>query len=142
MITRDQAFQIFAQFRQECQNWAILPQGIEHIGSSTYHSDANDVDIMVMVPDKQAYMELCHALGFSYAPNANEYPGEWESMKKGDLNLLITADSDYYYASRTASDVCRALKLKTRKERVIVHRVIVDKMRHQEAIHSVADMDG
>lgn len=124
----------------EIQGWPILPRSVELIGSATYIPEPQDVDIMILVYDRDPYLEQCASKGFIGLPNP-DYPDEWVSLKRGGVNLLITSDDKYFLDSQVAAWVCQGLGLQTRKQRVIVHRIIVDNYSAQGAAESVADMD-
>lgn len=139
-MTRQEAWQIYCDTHAEIAAWPILSRYIDLIGSGAYADDAKDVDIMILVYDRDPYLEQCMAKGFIGLPNP-DYPDEWVSLKRGPVNLLITADDKYFLESQKAAWVCQGLQLKTRKERVIVHRIIVDTYSAQGAIESVDGMD-
>lgn len=139
-MNRQEATQLWYDIYNEIQAWPILPRGTELIGSAMYADDPQDVDVMILVYDRVVYVEQCHAKGFVGQKNP-DYPGEWVSLKRDNINLLVTDDEEYWIRSRDAAWVCEGLKLKTRKERVIVHRIIVDCYSPQGAIDSVADWE-
>ena len=45
---------------------------------------------------------------------------DFRSYRKGEVNLIVTADEDFYELSDTATRVCQKLNLHSKEDRVMV----------------------
>lgn len=50
----------------------------------------------------------------------------WCAIRNGDLNFLVSTDPEWYRRGLRANAVCRALKLASREDRVVVWRIVQD----------------
>lgn len=56
-----------------------------------------------------------------------EYLGDgWMSFRKGNVNLIVTGDAEFFELNKRASDVCVALGLKDKADRILVHKIVRD----------------
>jgi hypothetical protein len=125
------------------------------VGSAVYHPEPKDVDFLVLVKDLPPRQKrsigdqledildgdvpagmgpgfLCGAR-WAFGPDwtlcAGEYDDqndEWGAIRRGGLNLIITIDPEWYKRAAVANEVCAALKLMDKGDRVVVYRVIRD----------------
>jgi hypothetical protein len=105
------------------------------VGSSLYVEAPNDVDFLVLTSHtgfSEAHSEdfdnwqLC---GGQY----DDQTDKWGAVRKGAVNLIITTDSAWFSRCKLASDVCHALKLQDKGDRIVVHRVVRDGYSPEEA---------
>lgn len=54
----------------------------------------------------------------------NVYEG-FESYRKGEVNLVITFDENFYNKAVAATKLCRKLKLKNKEDIILVHDIVV-----------------
>jgi hypothetical protein len=48
------------------------------------------------------------------------------SFRKGNVNLIVTGDAEFFELNKRASDVCVALGLKHKDDRILVHKIVRD----------------
>jgi hypothetical protein len=112
------------------------------VGSATFCEEANDLDIIVLAdapgflcaPDEVDggdYVSRCARwmFGCGWDVPATRYDGEndqWGTLRKGNVNLIVTISPKFYDGMKLASEVCTALKLKDKGDRVVVHRIVRD----------------
>lgn len=110
------------------------------IGSSVYLPEPKDVDYIVRVGGANDGSD--HVAAFCGELNINgwEFCGEytetlngWNSIRKGDVNLIVTSDPAQFNAYRGAMEVCRALHLTKKSDRRLVCRIIRDDMSAEDA---------
>jgi hypothetical protein len=98
------------------------------VGSARYSDDAKDVDILVLAD----YPDFCGArwmFGNTWTLCAGKYDDQtdkWGTLRKGNANLIVTVDRGWYDRMKVASEVCAALKLMDKGDRIVVHRVVRD----------------
>lgn len=119
------------------------------VGSSLYVSDPKDVDIAVLLTDKMTVSAWCedrenktplgthNPMGDNWRNCCEQYErqkdDDWQALRKGNVNLLVTADESWFDDMVTASEVCAALNLERKSDRVRVHRVIRDRLPWEQA---------
>lgn len=104
------------------------------IGSAMYlpAEACNDVDFLVLVSDGEyleAVSNLIQTHGFQ--PCGEQYEcatGTWGAARRGNLNLIVTHDQTFYDGYRLAMEVCKALRLTNKADRVAACKVIRDRM--------------
>ena len=109
------------------------------IGSTYTLGQGRDIDFAVLV-NTDAPSTLITSpqpewlLGTWVREGAGHYEGgKFVSYRQGDINIIVMDDLDVYTRFKTAMEVCKVLKLKTRKERVLVCRVVRDFMDAEQA---------
>jgi hypothetical protein len=123
-------------------------QGLQFsiVGSAVYMPDPKDVDIAVLLSEGSRLSDFCTMIsaskgsllqgrGWDYCGEQYEFQQQdkWQAMRKGNINLLITVDKEWYVDACTASDVCAALNLQSKGDRVRVHRVVRERMSWESA---------
>lgn len=121
------------------------------VGSAVYREDPRDVDFLVLVKPDVGVQEFCRRVsddrgkisldplpygkGWAYCGDQyeNSVKDGWMTMRKGNVNLIVTEDKEWYDDCYTASEVCAALGLERKSDRVRVHRVIRDRMPWEQA---------
>lgn len=51
---------------------------------------------------------------------------KWGALRNGPVNLIVTVDPEWYANAKLANEVCCALKLMDKGDRIVVYRVIRD----------------
>jgi len=103
------------------------------VGSVAMFEEGNDLDfsVLVAVEDIKEYL-TCHreegkALhGWAYTDYDTDGPRQWAALRKGHVNLLITNSKEHHEGNITATQVCKALDLRDKRKRIIVHRIVRD----------------
>lgn len=103
------------------------------IGSALYlpAEKCADVDFAVMLTDGNDAMQWCSALmshdqTWSACGDYDSDSGTWFSVRRGDLNLMVTHDRAFYDRYLTAMEVCKALRLEKKEHRIAVCRIVRD----------------
>lgn len=101
------------------------------IGSAMYRADAADVDFAVMLHEGNEAMEaltaLCDsALGFEPCGQYDTQLGEWGSVRRGNLNLMVTHSRKFFDGYKTAMEVCKVLDLADKFDRIAVCAIVRD----------------
>lgn len=109
------------------------------VGSAIYHPEPKDVDFLVYIeqtPDPDLGYDALAARFLLDGPYwytlANEYDdqtGQWCALRSStfkDINLILTVDKGWYDRAKLANEVCHALKLMDKGDRVVVYRVVRD----------------
>lgn len=106
------------------------------VGSACYHPDPKDVDFLVLLDAKSFLTDGRWAFGADWHLNAGEYSDtdeSWGSLRRGDLNLICTVDAEWYERAVVANEVCCALQLQDKGDRIVVYRVVRDKYNAEQA---------
>lgn len=119
MKFRDKAPDVFSL--KGCQFWEVGSRTIE--GAWTPQSD---YDVLVLSPEN-----ICadiDALGFRLESGGAHYDpsqGDFNSWRRGDVNVILTYDTSFAARFRKANSLCRFLRLKERGDRVAVFQSIL-----------------
>lgn len=93
--------------------------------------DDTDEDYLILCPaseDMEALTEALQAKGFDWDHGAEYEGGEentFNSYRRGKLNLLLTADTDFAKRHQVASDICKALNLLKKPHRIMVFQGVL-----------------
>lgn len=123
----------------ETSKWAATKpcciEKFELVGSALYKDNPNDLDFAVLTPQGPGAVLKgtdCHSVcrklvneGWSYCEDY-QTDGDWQSIRKGVVNLIVTDDPEFYAGMVLAANVCAVLGLERKSDRVRVHRVIRD----------------
>lgn len=103
-----------------------LPVHIEAslVGSTYILGEGNDVDIMWLVSDYQEATRLLIKDGYEYDKDYED--DRFASLRKGEVNVIVTAEEERYRNTLIAAEVCKYLKVAERDDRIAVHRIIRD----------------
>lgn len=89
-------------------------------------------DLKPQVSNLDTAMELLAEHGFkctTVEPSDDEnYPesDHFKTMRKDDLNLMVTEEREFFANSVTAFEVVKALNLRNKADRIKVHQIVVD----------------
>lgn len=114
----------FARLTMRLMDMGIC--GIALVGSTYILGQGADVDVLVRVADMKSFAQRLEAEGWIREGNASYPVGDFISMRKDDFNLLLVEEEKYFNAWKLAAEVCKALKLHFKDDRVLVHRVVRD----------------
>lgn len=99
------------------------------IGSAMYLPDPVDVDFAVMLQPGFDAMQVAGDLMFSGWDQCGEYDtaeGEWCAVRKGNVNVMLTHNREFYNDYLCAMEVCKFLNLKDKQERIGVCKIVRD----------------
>jgi len=106
---------------------------LARVGSSIIPNvKPKDFDILVCVAKSwEPLVKYLKTIKFEIEGNREEvsedYPEDagFISMRRENVNFIITCDSLFFDTFKKASGLCKALRLKNRKDRVLVHKAIL-----------------
>jgi hypothetical protein len=85
-----------------------------------------DLDVLILCePDLDAAISACHRYGFNDDGSYKELPSCFWSVRRGDLNLILTNDKEFYDLFCLASYVCKTLNVVSKKDRITVFQAIL-----------------
>lgn len=97
------------------------------VGSTYALGAGKDIDILAEVPNQEGFAGLLTQEGWT-REGLEGYPvGDFISCRKGEVNVLLVADRNYYDRFALAAEVCKVLHLQSRDDRVKVHKVVRDR---------------
>ena len=99
------------------------------IGSATYMPDAADVDFAVLIePTENAvdYTGLMEKDGWGRCGEYDGQHGTWAAIRRENLNLMVSHDPKFFADYKTAMQVCKALRLKHKQDRIAVCQIVRD----------------
>lgn len=94
------------------------------VGSTYILGEGNDIDIMWLVSDYTEATRLLIKEGYVYDKDYED--DRFASLRKDDVNIIVTAETDRYNNTLVACEVCKYLKVAARDDRIAVHRIIRD----------------
>lgn len=107
------------------------------VGSAIYHPEPKDLDFLVLTKHasfiggttgdgngaaRWAFGEEWLTIGGRY----DDQTDKWGSIRKDDVNLIVTVDPEWFKRAKLANEVCAALKLMDKGDRIVTYRVIRD----------------
>lgn len=107
------------------------------VGSSLIEGvDPKDLDFLVLTNcsgflGAEDGNNACGAFGNDWFPPAALYDGEndtWGTLRRANVNLIVTIDPEWYARALVANEVCVALSLQSKADRIVVYRVVRDGM--------------
>lgn len=103
------------------------------VGSVAMFEEGNDLDFSVLVTaeDIKEYLSghrqdggALH--GWRYTDYDTGGPRQWAALRKGEVNLLVTNSKEHHEGFIAATEVCKALNLRDKSKRILVHRIVRD----------------
>lgn len=105
------------------------------IGSAMYlpAEACGDVDFAVLLGDgANAVASITDLiLNHGFQPCGEQYEAAtpaWGAVRRENLNLIVTHDKAFYEGYRLAMEVCKALRLTDKQQRIAVCRVVRDRI--------------
>ena len=99
------------------------------IGSAMYMREANDVDFAVLIdPSRNAvdYAMGMQSEGWGQCSDYDGVGGIWAAVRRENINLMVSHDPKFFADYKTAMEVCKALKLKHKEDRIAVCQIVRD----------------
>lgn len=110
-------------------NWLNKQHGWFIAGSQAIHPASDrDMDIVVLVSDYEESKSLTWVHGFVESDNSNYcalQPNKF--YERGDVDLIVTDKYETYILWHKATEVCKALDLTSREDRVKVHHILLER---------------
>jgi len=84
-----------------------------------------DDDYVVLA--KQGWSKELEDKGFTYTPTDVEYDsmGEFTSVRKGDINYIVTENPVFFERFRAATELAKTLNLQNKNERVRLFQLVL-----------------
>lgn len=82
-----------------------------------------DYDVVALVDSLQKINELRDELGFDYGGSL-AHDAEYHSLRRGDLNLILTLDNRDFDMFKLATRVSKVLNVTDKKKRVLLFEAI------------------
>lgn len=99
-------------------------ESFQLFGSASYLPDPKDVDFIVLLADGDCIHDALPSLSWSAVYNACAPEVYWRAARDGDINYIVTTCQDFYDKSILANEVCAALNLQDKDDRVKVFTII------------------
>jgi hypothetical protein len=100
------------------------------IGSASYlPEEANDVDFAVLIApphDAMGYTGDLASNGWGRCGEYDTRDGNWAAVRRDYLNFMVTHDPAFFERYKVATEVCKALKLRNKAERIAVCQIVRD----------------
>lgn len=134
---------------------AVMPYIVNHalIGSAAYLPNPADVDFALLIaPNIKAfdYLDGLIAGGWQACSDYDTQHGAWGAVRSGNINLMVTHDPVFFDRYKTAMEVCKALRLERKDQRIAVCQIVRDGRTADEVIlanptlqsHLIEDVSG
>lgn len=99
------------------------------IGSASYRPDPHDVDFAILIDPAHNAVEYCTTLINDGWGNCGDYDGVggiWAAVRRENLNLMVSHDPVFFERYKVAMEVCKALRLEHKEDRVAVCAIVRD----------------
>lgn len=89
-----------------------------------------DIDFLVLVTDLKFAMTWCIEQGYDlcehlYGSDVEDgMTFEWMAFRKGEINLILQSNVTLYVRSCAATELCRALNVKSKEDRIALFRSV------------------
>lgn len=100
-----------------------------HVGSSYILGYGADLDIVVQVQCQMDHAHACLSLkDYVRSQTGSGDPDDdlFQCFRFGDVNVMLTTDEEWYDLFVKSAEVCKALRLTEKWQRIAVHRVLMD----------------
>lgn len=102
------------------------------IGSQYIQGVGNDVDVLVLVYARNQAVTVLEHAGYAIEgePSSGGPGDEFESLRRGEVNVLVTEDRAFYEKWIRAAEVCKYVHGRYghchKDDRVKIHQLIMD----------------
>jgi len=107
------------------KNISTWPTGSNYICNPPVED--TDIDTVVLVEDLSDALQAYSAEGWTYC--GKDYEAnmlDWFAVRKGKENHIVMKDLERFQHWITATELCRALNLLKKQDRILVFNTIVD----------------
>lgn len=107
------------------------------IGSASYLPEAGDVDFAVLIDPAINAVDYASQMVTDGWGNCGEYDGVggiWAAVRRENLNLMVTHDPKFFTDYKTAMEVCKALNLTHKQDRIAVCQIVRDGKKADEVM--------
>lgn len=119
--------QQYAEAKQTLQNALRHDmKDAELVGTLYTIGEGNDMDICVLVRDVDDATISLEEHSYEQTGLAGYDDDEFTTFRKGEVNVMLTDNKEWFAKFLTAAEVCRYLKLDTKELRKAVHRIIMN----------------
>ena len=111
--------------------------GFALIGSASYLPEAGDVDFAVLIDPAINAVDYAAQMANDGWGNCGEYDGVggiWAAVRRENLNLMVTHDPKFFSDYKTAMEVCKALNLQHKQDRIAVCQIVRDGKKSDEVM--------
>lgn len=92
-------------------------------------TDTDDDILALTNQDASIVTQMIGNLGFRFDPSHEHYRSEistsFLSARNGEINLLVTANSEFYRRHQAATSVCKHLNLMDKADRIAVFQAVL-----------------
>lgn len=111
----------------------------QQVGSSYILGKGQDLDIVVRVSSMLHAADKFRAADYIYTGADSGEEDDFYTLRKGDVNVMYTSHEDFIDNFVKAAEVCKALGLTTKWQRVAVHRVLMNDEDADVAVKAAKD---
>ena len=107
------------------------------IGSASYLPEAGDVDFAVLIDPAINAVDYAGQMANDGWGNCGGYDGVggiWAAVRRENLNLMVTHDPKFFADYKTAMEVCKALNLTHKQDRIAVCQIVRDGKKADEVM--------
>lgn len=98
--------------------------GSQYVGGDAVTEDS-DTDILVRGREKEI-TTLLQNEGFTDETKNSTYKNSgFVSFRKGDLNIVLATDAEWFQRAVVANELCRVFNLVEKDKRILLHDVVV-----------------
>lgn len=113
---------------------------IAHVGSTYISGEGSDLDLVVyiraqVIRQSDAVFEL-YEWGYIKTGHGSGEDDEFTTLRKGDVNLMVTSDRDFMVGFEQAAEVCKYVTQElapffphgvlTKAQRIKIHRILMN----------------
>ena len=105
------------------------------------------MDFAILIPEDEsvtAYTSILEKDGWGKCGNYDTDNHEkvvWAAIRRDEVNFMVTNDRGFFERYKAAMQVCIALDLQTKKERIMVCKIVRDGMSAKQALAWKATLD-
>lgn len=101
----------------------------KHVGSTYTCSPApidTDIDVLMLVVDQIDFVTHCMLDGYRADSTYVNLLSRFISVRKGNINIIVTQDNEFFNRFSLAADLCKKLNLLDKELRILVHETIIN----------------
>jgi hypothetical protein len=112
---------------------SMLPGVVDStlVGSAAYLNNPKDIDFLILLQPEYDLIQYKDGLLTRLWEDCSnqDYLGmgsTWFSVRQDNINLIITSDQKFFDGYKRATEVCKALRLESKSDRIAVHYIVRD----------------